>query len=77
LIAEATQNDTDAPLYAMAANILAGTEPRNEAKAQGTLDWLHWQDTMEKEASELTVKNTWELVDAPLGINIIRSRWTY
>jgi len=32
---------------------------------------------MVKEVSELTTKCTWELVDAPPGVNIVRSRWTY
>jgi len=76
-IAKAAQDDTDAPPYAMVASIPAGTEPRNEAEAQGSPDWLHWQDTMAKEVSELTTKHTWELVDTPLSINIIGSRWTY
>jgi len=76
-IAQATQDDEDAPLHAMAANIPAGTKPRNEAKAQGSPDWPHWQVTMAKEVSELTVKHTWELVNALLGVNIVGSRWTY
>jgi len=61
----------------MSASILAGTEPRNEAEAQGSPDWPHWQDAMAKEVSELTAKYTWEVGDAPLGTNIVGSRWTY
>ena len=53
-IAKATWDDTHAPLHAMAANIPAGTKPRKKAKAWGSLDWLHWQDVIAKEVSELT-----------------------
>src|SRR5882724_12891588 len=76
-MAEATRDDTHAPLHAMAANIPARTKPRNKAKAGGSLDWPHWQDAMAKEVSELTTKHTWELVNTPLGVNIMGSRWTY
>jgi len=61
----------------MLASIPAGTEPKNKAEAWGSPDWLCWEDAMAKEVSELTTKHTWELVDAPLGVNIMGSRWTY
>ena len=58
-------------------SISTGTEHRNEAEAWGCPNWPHWQDAMVKEVSELTTKCTWEEVDAPPGINIVGSRWTY
>jgi len=61
----------------MLASIPAGVEHKSEAKAWGSPDWPHWKDAMAKEVSELTTKHTWELVDAPLGVNIMGSRWTY
>jgi len=32
---------------------------------------------MRKEIDELTSKKTWSLVKAPVGINVVGSRWTY
>jgi len=61
----------------MLASIPAGAEPKNEAKAWGSPDWPLWEEAMAKEVSELAVKHTWELVDAPPGTNIVGSRWTY
>jgi len=54
-----------------------GVKPKSEAQAQGSPDWLHWESAMAKEVSELTAKHTWELVDAPPGVHIVGSRWTY
>ena len=52
-VAEATQDNVYTPLYAMAARIPAGTEPINEAKAHGSLDWPHWKDAMAREVSKM------------------------
>jgi len=61
----------------MLASIPAGTEPQNEAKAWGSPNWPPLQGTMVKEVSELTSKQTWEVVDALPNTNIVGSQWTY
>jgi len=61
----------------MSVCIPTGTEPRNEAEAQGSPDWPHWHVAMVKEVSKLTAKTTWELVDTPAVANIVSSRWMY
>jgi len=61
----------------MLASIPAGDEPKNEAEAWGSPDWPCWEDAMANQVSELTMKHTWELVDAPPGVNIVGNRWTY
>ena len=61
----------------MSMSIPAGMEPKNEQEARGSPDWPQWHAAMKKEISELTEKNTWTIVDAPAGTNIISSRWTY
>ena len=76
-IAEIYSDEDNVCDYAMSVSIPAGTEPKNEWEARGSPDWPQWHAAMKKEISELTEKNTWTVVDAPAGTNIIGSRWMY
>src|SRR5882724_8413994 len=63
--------------YTLSAAIPTGTEPHNEREACSSPDWPHWCRAMQAEVSELLSKQMWTLVNAPMGTNIIGSRWTY
>jgi hypothetical protein len=44
-------------------------------KAQ--LDWPLWEKAIQEEISVLKATETWELVDAPKGVNIVGSKWVF
>jgi len=49
-------------------------EPRNLAEAKSHLDWLLWEIAIEEELKTLKEVGTWELVDAPKGVNVVGSK---
>ena len=52
-------------------------EPRNLKEARGGPDWLLWEKAIKEELAVLKAAGTWELVDAPLGANIVGSKWVF
>lgn len=54
-----------------------GLEPRSLNEAMKSLDWLRWKEAMDEEKTVLEGYKTWEIMDAPKGVNIVGCRWTY
>ena len=65
--------------YALAAEMseTEALEPRNLAEAKSCPDWLLWEKAIKEELSTLKDAGTWELVDAPEGVNIVGSKWVF
>jgi Reverse transcriptase (RNA-dependent DNA polymerase) len=65
--------------YAMVADIsnVEALEPWNLAEAKVRPDWLLWEKAIHEELSVLKATGTWELVDAPKGVNIVGSKWVF
>jgi hypothetical protein len=62
--------------YALAAEIseAEALEPQSLAKAKAWPDWPLWEKAIQEEISVLKAAGTWELVDAPKGVNIVGSK---
>ena len=52
-------------------------EPRSLKEAQSRPDWLLWEKAIEEELATLKAAGTWEVVDAPEGVNIVGSKWVF
>ena len=52
-------------------------EPRDLKEARSGPDWLLWEKAIKEELAVLKEAGTWELVDAPLGANIVGSKWVF
>ena len=65
--------------YALAAEIseAEALEPRTLAKARRCPDWPLWKKAIQKELETLCQARTWELAEAPVGSNIIGSKWVF
>ena len=65
--------------YALAAETseTEALEPRNLAEAKSRPDWSLWEKAIDDELLVLKAAGTWELVDAPDGVNIVGSKWVF
>ena len=65
--------------YAFAAETSSAEalEPRTLAEAQKRPDWPLWKKAIEEELASLKAAGTWELVDAPKGVNVVGSKWVF
>ena len=65
--------------YAMAANSreMEALEPCSLAEAKRHPDWLQWEKAIQEELEVLTKAGTWKLADAPVGANIVGSKWVF
>ena len=65
--------------YAFAAetNNAEALEPRSLKEAQSRPDWPLWEKAIEEELATLKAAGTWEVVDAPEGVNIVGSKWVF
>src|ERR1700678_1302435 len=52
-------------------------EPRSLKEAQSRPDWPLWEKAIEEELATLKAAGTWEVVDAPEGVNIVGSKWVF
>lgn len=52
-------------------------EPCNLTEAKSQPDWPLWEKAIQEELSVLKTAGTWELVDAPNGVNIVGSKWVF
>src|SRR6202522_3179690 len=50
-------------------------EPRSLAEAQKRPDWPLWEKAIQEELVTLKAAGTWEIVDAPKGVNVVGSKW--
>ncbi|KAI0992481.1 hypothetical protein K3495_g15704, partial [Podosphaera aphanis] len=51
--------------------------PNTIQEAREHLDCKNWMEAAEKELETLKEKRTWELVDPPVGANVIGNRWVF
>ena len=65
--------------YAFAAETsnAEALEPRSLAEAKKRPDWPLWEKAIEEELATLKDAGTWEVVDAPKGVNIVGSKWVF
>ena len=52
-------------------------EPHMLTKAKPRPDWPLWEKAIKEELATLKVARTWRLEEAPLGANIIGSKWVF
>ena len=52
-------------------------EPRSLKEAQSRPDWPLWEKAIEEELATLKAAGTWEVVDAPEGVNVVGSKWVF
>ena len=52
-------------------------EPHTLTKAKCRPDWPLWEKATEEELATLKAAGTWRLEEAPLGANIIGSKWVF
>ena len=52
-------------------------EPHSLAKAKHHPDWPLWEKAIVEELTTLKTAGTWRLEEAPLGANIIGSKWVF
>ena len=52
-------------------------EPHTLTKAKQRPDWPLWEKAIKEELTTLKVARTWRLEEAPLGANIISSKWVF
>ena len=52
-------------------------EPPSLAVAKKSPDWLDWEKAIHEELAVLKAAGTWELVNAPKGVNIVGSKWVF
>ena len=61
--------------YAFAAETsnAEALEPRSLAEAQKQLDWPLWEKAIKEKLALLREAGTWEIVDRPVGVNVMGS----
>ena len=52
-------------------------EPWTLSEAQKRPDWSLWEKAIEEELASLRAAGTWEVFDAPQGVNIVGSKWVF
>jgi hypothetical protein len=52
-------------------------EPRSLSEAQKRPDWPLWEKAIQEELATLKAAGTWEIVDAPVGVNVVGSKWVF
>ena len=52
-------------------------EPTSLTKAKWCSDWLQWEHGICKELAMLKKASTWDLIESPVGTNIIGSKWIF
>ena len=54
-----------------------GLEPRSVEEARKRPDWPRWEEAINAELGQLTAMGTWEVVDKPVGVNVVGSKWVF
>ncbi len=52
-------------------------EPRSLAEVKRQPDWPLWEGAIREELATLKAAGTWEIVDKPVGANIVGSKWVF
>ena len=65
--------------YSMVAEMRQskGLEPCGLKEVRSGPDWLLLEKAIHEELAVLKAARTWELVDAPVGANIVSSKWVF
>jgi hypothetical protein len=70
-------NESSLWVWALAAKVAEGGEPRTVKEAMKREDWDEWLWAIKAELESLKNAKTWTLVERPTGVNIIRSKWVF
>ncbi|THH06845.1 hypothetical protein EW145_g3796 [Phellinidium pouzarii] len=54
-----------------------GVEPHTLAEAKHLPEWQMWEAAVKEELKVLEDAGTWTVCDAPLGANIVGSKWVF
>ena len=68
---------TDEYAFAAETSGAEALEPRSLAEAQKRPDWPLWEKAIQEELASLKAAETWEVVDAPVGVNVVGSKWVF
>ena len=52
-------------------------EPLSLTISRKSPDWTEWEKAIHEELAVLNAAGTWEVVDTPVGANIIGSKWIF
>ena len=52
-------------------------EPRSLVEAKKRVGWPLWEKAIEEELANLKAAGTWEVVDVPVGVNVVGSKWVF
>jgi hypothetical protein len=52
-------------------------EPKNLSEAKKQPDWPQWEKAIEEELAMLKAARTWEVVDVPVGANVVGLKWVF
>ena len=63
--------------FAAATGAAEALEPQTLAEARRGPDWHHWERAIHEELENLRSNDTWDLVEAPNGANVIGSKWVF
>ena len=63
--------------FAAATRESEALEPLSLAEAKRGPDWKHWEQAIFEELENLRSNGTWDLVEAPEGVNIVGSKWVF
>ena len=71
--------DDDVVVYAMVARVSKAEELDLSMidKAHARPDWPKWDEVITKELTSLETTCTWDIVECPQGMNIIRCKWVF
>jgi hypothetical protein len=76
---EGEDDDNDLDEYLLVAEVskVEALDPCNLAEAKQQSDWPQWEEGICKELAMLKRTQTWELIDAPAGTNVVGSKWVF
>jgi len=71
--------DDDDVVYAMVARIseAEGLDPSTIDEARARPDWVKWDEAISKELTSLEAACTWDVIECPKGVNVIRCKWVF
>ena len=76
---EGESPDDDDVVYAMVARVseVEGLDLSTIDEACARPDWPKWDEVITKELTNLETTHTWDIIECPKGVNIIRCKWVF
>ena len=76
---EGESPDNDDIVYAMVTRVskAEGLDPLTIDEACARPDWPKWDEAILKELASLEAARTWDVVECPKGVNIVRCKWVF